>query len=45
MAKLLETSGKLTLLDKFIDKYKVENHKMLVFSQFVEMVEIIKYYL
>lgn len=31
-AKMLESSGKLVLLDKFIDKYRTENHKMLVFS-------------
>jgi chromodomain-helicase-DNA-binding protein 7 len=30
--KMLESSGKLILLDKFIEKYKQENHKMLVFS-------------
>ena len=31
-AKLLESSGKLMLLDKFIEKFKEENHKMLIFS-------------
>jgi len=30
--KLLESSGKLMLLDKFIEKFKQENHKMLIFS-------------
>lgn len=30
--KILESSGKLQLLDKFIDKYRNEGHKMLVFS-------------
>lgn len=30
--RLLEGSGKLVLLDKFIEKYKEENHKVLVFS-------------
>jgi len=30
--KLLESSGKLMLLDKFIEKFKKENHKMLIFS-------------
>lgn len=43
--KLLESSGKLQLLDKFIDKYRNEGHKMLVFSQFKGMVDIIKDYL
>ena len=32
MKKMLECSGKLVLLDKFIEKYKSEGHKMLVFS-------------
>lgn len=30
--KMMESSGKLVLLDKFIEKYKGEGHKMLVFS-------------
>ena len=33
------------LLDKFIDKYKEDGHKMLVFSQFKGMIDIIKEYL
>jgi len=32
--KLLEGSGKLILLDKFIDKFKKEKSKILIFSQF-----------
>ena len=44
-AKLLESSGKLMLLDKFIEKFKQENHKMLIFSQFKRMLEIIELYL
>lgn len=42
---MLEGSGKMVLLDKFIDKYKSDNHKMLVFSQFKGMIEVIKEYL
>ena len=42
---MLESSGKLQLLDKFIDKYREDGHKMLVFSQFKGMVELIKDYL
>ena len=42
---MLETSGKLILLDKFIEKYKQEGHKMLVFSQFKGMIDIIQTYL
>lgn len=43
--KLLESSGKLMLLDKFIEKFKKENHKMLIFSQFKKMLDIIELYL
>jgi len=35
----------MILLDKFIKKYKEEGHKMLVFSQFKKMLEIIEIYL
>lgn len=45
LAKMMEGSGKLVLLDKFIEKYKKENHKMLVFSQFKDMIELIQEYL
>ena len=43
--KLLESSGKLMLLDKFIEKFKQENHKMLIFSQFKRMLDVIELYL
>ena len=43
--KLLEGSGKMILLDKFIEKYRSDGHKMLIFSQFRGMTEIIKDYL
>ena len=43
--KVLDSSGKMQLLDKFVDKYRNENHKMLVFSQFKGMIDIIKEYL
>lgn len=43
--KILQGSGKMLLLDKFIEKFKQSGHKMLVFSQFKIMVEIIKEYL
>jgi hypothetical protein len=42
---LLDSSGKLILLDKFITKYREEGHKMLIFSQFKKMLEIIEIYL
>ena len=37
MHQLIENcSGKLILLNKFIDKFRSQNHKILIFSQFVE---------
>jgi chromodomain-helicase-DNA-binding protein 7 len=30
--KLIETSGKMILLDKLLAKYKAENKKVLIFS-------------
>ena len=45
MQCMLNASGKLILLEKFIEKYKEENHKMLIFSQFKGCVEIIKEFL
>jgi chromodomain-helicase-DNA-binding protein 7 len=35
----------MLLLDKFIEKYQVTGHKILIFSQFKGMTEIIKEYL
>jgi chromodomain-helicase-DNA-binding protein 7 len=43
--KILQSSGKLLLLDKFIEKFKKENHKMLIFSQFKKMLDILELYL
>lgn len=43
--KILESSGKLLLLDKFIEKFRKENHKMLIFSQFKKMLDILELYL
>ena len=45
LQKMLDASGKMILLDKFIEKYKQENHKMLVFSQFKGMIDIVQMYL
>jgi len=41
---LLEGSGKLILLDKFIDKFRQEKSKILIFSQFKQMLDIIEEY-
>jgi SNF2 family DNA or RNA helicase len=43
--KMLEGSGKMLLLDKFIDKYRQDGHKILLFSQFKGMTEILKDYM
>ena len=42
--KLLESSGKLILLDKFIEKFRQEKSKILIFSQFKHMLDIIEEY-
>ena len=43
--KRIASSGKLQLLDKFIEKYRAEGAKMLIFSQFKGMVEVLREYL
>jgi len=35
----------MLLLDKFIEKYRSDGHKMLIFSQFKGMTDILKDYL
>ena len=39
--KIIDSSGKLILLNKFIDKFKQEKSKILIFSQFKKMLDII----
>lgn len=43
--KLLGSSGKMVFLHKMIQKFKIENKKILIFSQFTEMLKIIEEYL
>lgn len=43
--KLLSCSGKMILLEKMVMKYKSENKKILIFSQFTEMLKLIEEYL
>jgi SNF2 family DNA or RNA helicase len=38
-------SGKITLLAKLLPKLKSEGHKVLIFSQFKIMLDLIQYYL
>lgn len=41
---LIETSGKMMILDKILNKLKF-NHKVLIFSQFTSMLNILEDYL
>jgi chromodomain-helicase-DNA-binding protein 7 len=43
--KLMDGSGKLILLNKFIDKFRAKGYKMLIFSQFKKMLEVLETYL
>ncbi|CAI2362631.1 unnamed protein product [Moneuplotes crassus] len=45
LQKLKDASGKLILVDKFIEKYRKQNHKILIFSQFTSCLEILERYL
>lgn len=38
------TSGKMVLLDKLLPKLRTEGHKVLIFSQFVKMLDLISDY-
>eukprot|EP01029_Cantina_marsupialis_P031516 TRINITY_DN912_c1_g1_i2.p1 TRINITY_DN912_c1_g1~~TRINITY_DN912_c1_g1_i2.p1 ORF type:complete len:1876 (-),score=622.51 TRINITY_DN912_c1_g1_i2:229-5856(-) len=40
--KLLRCSGKMVLLDKLLPKLRAEGHKVLIFSQFVRMLNLIE---
>lgn len=41
ITKLLEASGKMTLVDKLLEKYRREKKKMLIFSQFTYMLVLL----
>ena len=43
--KMIEMSGKMILLDKLLPKMKLENKKVLIFSQFTYMLVLIEDYL
>mmetsp|Transcript_39793 Transcript_39793/g.35505 ORF Transcript_39793/g.35505 Transcript_39793/m.35505 type:complete len:144 (+) Transcript_39793:1054-1485(+) len=43
--KMVESSGKLILLDKLLPKMKNEGKKVLIFSQFTQMLAILEDYL
>ena len=42
---LIESSGKMILLDKMINKFVAEGKKILIFSQFTQMLAILEDYL
>jgi len=42
---LINTSGKLTLLDKLLPKLQADGHRVLIFSQFRMMLDLIEDYL
>ena len=43
--KMLSSSGKMIFLDKMIKKFQKEKKKILIFSQFTEMLKLIEEYL
>lgn len=40
--QLLENSGKLLLLDKMMAKLKAQGHRVLIYSQFTRMLDILE---
>lgn len=42
---LVESSGKLVLIDKLLPRLKAEGHKILIFSQMVRVIDILQEYL
>jgi SNF2 family DNA or RNA helicase len=40
--QLLENSGKLLLLDKMMTKLKAQGHRVLIYSQFTRMLDILE---
>lgn len=45
MARLVSASGKLVLIAKLLPKLRAEGHKVLIFSQFVVMLDILEEWL
>jgi chromodomain-helicase-DNA-binding protein 7 len=42
---IVKSSGKMVLLDKLLDKLKADGHRVLIFSQFRIMLNIIEDYM
>ena len=45
LKKMIESSGKMVLLDKLLPKLKTQGKKVLIFSQFTQMLDILEEYL
>ena len=42
---MVKSSGKLVLIDKLLPKHKAGDHKVLVFSQMIRVLDILEDYL
>lgn len=45
LKKMIESSGKMVLLDKLLPKLKMQGKKVLIFSQFTQMLDLLEEYL
>ena len=45
MARMVESSGKMVLLDKLLPKLRADGKKILIFSQFTQMLNLLEEYL
>ena len=45
LERMVLSSSKMTLLDKLLDRLKADNHRVLIFSQMVRMLDVIADYL
>ena len=45
LAAMVQSSGKLVLIDKLLPKLKAGNHKVLIFSQMIRVLDILEDYL
>ena len=45
LRRLVQASGKLTLLDKMLRRLREQGHRVLIFSQFSMLLDILQIYL
>ena len=45
VASMVQSSGKLVLMDKLLPRLKANGHKVLVFSQMIRVLDILEDYL